>query len=79
MNSKGKGKRAASTQVSIRFFTKASFHRTSAPSTSFVGSPLATLAALALDHVAAPSHSGVIIPPYLARGKSSHQIHPPFL
>ena len=52
----------ASTQISTRSFTKASVQRTVAPVTTVIRSPSTTLSVLNLDHVAAPSHSGVIIP-----------------
>ena len=56
VKAKGKGKRVASSQVSTRFFTKASVQRT--PATSVVRSPTAP----SWDHVPALSHSGVTIP-----------------
>ena len=59
---KGKGKRAVSSQVSTRFYNKASVQRTTDPTTTVVGSPSTTLSAIAPDIDHAPSHSGVTVP-----------------
>jgi hypothetical protein len=62
---KGKGRKVvshASSQVSTRFYTKASVQRIVAPATTVVGSPTATPSAPVLNHVAAPSQSGTTIP-----------------
>ena len=59
---KGKSKRVASSQVSTRFFTKASVQQNLAPATNVVGSPTAIPSAPLSNHVLAPSHSGATIP-----------------
>ena len=63
---KGKGRKLvphASSQVSIRSYTKASVQRSVVPTTTVVGSPTATPPAPPpSDPIAAPSHSGATIP-----------------
>ena len=59
---KGKGKRVASSQVSMCSFSKASIQCTPTPAPTLVGGPTATLSAPLPNHVPALSHSGAAIP-----------------
>ena len=69
---KGRGKKVlahASSQVSTRFYIKASVQRNVAPATTVVGSPTATPSLALASPVVAPSQSGATIPSVLRKRK----------